>query len=127
MKKDKTVRVLPRQDSSELSPKKREGLQRTWKEQASKLRDALNQVEQQLNLFLIDNFSLVHDGAFEAYSYHQKVLHLLDELRVSQLELLGDIFKKLKSVVEPLMSQRPSGKKAAVHPKERETNADLES
>jgi len=45
MKKDKTVRVLPRQDFSEPSPKKRESLQKTWKEQAVRLKEAFAQLE----------------------------------------------------------------------------------
>lgn len=45
---------------------------------------------------------MMHDGAFEAMVYHQKVTQLLDELKSSQMELLGGIFKKFKSVVEPL-------------------------
>jgi len=44
-KTDKTARVLPRQESTDPSPKKRESLQKTWKEQAAKLKDALNYVE----------------------------------------------------------------------------------
>jgi hypothetical protein len=74
MKRDKLTKVTTRKDSIELSPKKRENSLKSWKEQAIKLKEALTQIEQQLNLFLIDNFSLIRESTFEVGYYHQKVL-----------------------------------------------------